>query len=43
MGELVGYDDWLQAQNCLLGAALIDATQLSSMRIIPYLFILPAS
>ena len=24
MGELVGYDDWLQAQNCLLGAALID-------------------
>lgn len=26
MGELVGYDDWLQAQNCLLGAALIDST-----------------
>lgn len=24
MGELVTYDDWLQAQNCLLGAALID-------------------
>ena len=24
MGELMGYDDWLQAQNCLLGAALID-------------------
>ena len=23
MGELVGYDDWLQAQNCLLGAALL--------------------
>lgn len=26
MGELVTYDDWLQAQNCLLGAALIDPT-----------------
>lgn len=25
MGELVGYDDWLQVQNCLLGAALIDS------------------
>lgn len=25
MGELVGYDDWLQAQNCLLGAALLDS------------------
>ena len=25
MGDLIGYDDWLQAQNCLLGAALIDA------------------
>lgn len=24
MGELVGYDDWLQVQNCLLGAALLD-------------------
>ena len=24
MGELMGYDEWLQAQNCLLGAALID-------------------
>ena len=24
MGELVGYDDWLQAQNCLLGAALLN-------------------
>lgn len=24
MGELAGYDDWLQVQNCLLGAALID-------------------
>lgn len=24
MGELEGFDDWLQAQNCLLGAALID-------------------
>lgn len=24
MGMLTGYDDWLQAQNCLLGAALID-------------------
>lgn len=24
MGELVGFDDWLQAQNCLLGAALLD-------------------
>lgn len=24
MGELVGYDEWLQAQNCLLGAALLD-------------------
>ena len=24
MGELVTYDDWLQAQNCLLGAALIN-------------------
>lgn len=24
MGDLIGYDDWLQAQNCLLGAALID-------------------
>lgn len=24
MGTLMGYDDWLQAQNCLLGAALID-------------------
>lgn len=24
MGELMGYDDWLQVQNCLLGAALID-------------------
>lgn len=24
MGELMGFDDWLQAQNCLLGAALID-------------------
>ena len=24
MGELVTYDDWLQAQNCLLGAALLD-------------------
>lgn len=24
MGELVTYDEWLQAQNCLLGAALID-------------------
>lgn len=24
MGELVGYDDWLQAQNCLLGAALLE-------------------
>lgn len=24
MGDLVGYDDWLQAQNCLLGAALLD-------------------
>ena len=26
MGELMGYDDWLQAQNCLLGAALINPT-----------------
>lgn len=25
MGDLMGYDDWLQAQNCLLGAALLDA------------------
>lgn len=24
MGELMGFDDWLQAQNCLLGAALIE-------------------
>lgn len=24
MGELMGFDDWLQAQNCLLGAALIN-------------------
>ena len=24
MGTLMGFDDWLQAQNCLLGAALID-------------------
>lgn len=24
MGQLEGYDDWLQAQNCLIGAALID-------------------
>ena len=24
MGELVTYDDWLQAQNCLLGAALLE-------------------
>lgn len=24
MGMLVGFDDWLQAQNCLLGAALIN-------------------
>lgn len=24
MGDLLGFDDWLQAQNCLLGAALID-------------------
>lgn len=24
MGDLNGFDDWLQAQNCLLGAALID-------------------
>lgn len=24
MGALMGYDDWLQVQNCLLGAALID-------------------
>ena len=24
MGQLEGYDDWLQAQNCLLGAALIN-------------------
>ena len=24
MGDLIGYDDWLQAQNCLLGAALLD-------------------
>ena len=24
MGELVTYDEWLQAQNCLLGAALIN-------------------
>lgn len=24
MGVLIGYDDWLQAQNCLLGAALIN-------------------
>lgn len=24
MGDLMGYDDWLQAQNCLLGAALLD-------------------
>ena len=24
MGDLMGYDDWLQAQNCLIGAALID-------------------
>lgn len=24
MGELMGYEDWLQAQNCLLGAALIN-------------------
>ena len=23
MGELEGFDDWLQAQNCLLGAALV--------------------
>lgn len=26
MGELVTYDEWLQAQNCLLGAALLDPT-----------------
>lgn len=26
MGELMGFDDWLQAQNCLLGAALINPT-----------------
>ena len=25
MGELAGFDDWLQAQNCLLGAALLDS------------------
>lgn len=25
MGELMGYDDWLQAQNCLLGAALLNS------------------
>lgn len=25
MGDLMGYDDWLQAQNCLLGAALLDS------------------
>lgn len=24
MGTLVGYDDWLQVQNCLLGAALLE-------------------
>lgn len=24
MGELMGFDDWLQAQNCLLGAALLE-------------------
>lgn len=24
MGELMGFDDWLQVQNCLIGAALID-------------------
>lgn len=24
MGELIGYDEWLQAQNCLLGAALLE-------------------
>ena len=24
MGELMGFDDWLQVQNCLLGAALIE-------------------
>lgn len=24
MGDLLGYDDWLQAQNCLLGAGLIN-------------------
>lgn len=26
MGELVGYDEWLQAQSCLLGAALLDSS-----------------
>lgn len=26
MGELIGYDDWLQAQNCLLGAGLVFPT-----------------
>lgn len=26
MGELVTYDEWLQAQNCLLGAALLNPT-----------------
>lgn len=29
MGDLLGYDDWLQAQNCLLGAALIDSELVS--------------
>ena len=24
MGNVIGFDDWLQAQNCLLGAALIN-------------------
>lgn len=24
MGDLMGFDDWLQVQNCLIGAALID-------------------
>lgn len=26
MGMIEGFDDWLQAQNCLLGAALIDSS-----------------
>ena len=26
MGDLMGYDDWLQAQNRLLGTALLDPT-----------------